>query len=111
MTDKDAMEPRVKFVEITDNEQKGKNASVLVCCPFHFEKTPSCIVNYERMVFHCLSCGALGSVENGGYENVRVIKLTEEGILEAPKYLDDLVLKKYGLKAIVEKTGVRPNAT
>ena len=54
----DATKPRVMFVEITGNEQKGTKASAVIRCPFHYEITPSCIVNYDRMsVMRCMWSG------------------------------------------------------
>ena len=32
------------------------------CCPFHDDKTPSLIVTPGKNLFHCLGCGAGGSV-------------------------------------------------
>ncbi|MEJ2416554.1 MAG: CHC2 zinc finger domain-containing protein [Exilibacterium sp.] len=34
----------------------------VVCCPFHDEKTPSCIISPKTNLFNCFGCGAGGSV-------------------------------------------------
>ncbi|GKW22330.1 hypothetical protein PEC302107_40590 [Pectobacterium araliae] len=38
----------------------GKNFVVL--CPFHDEKTPSCVISPEKNLYHCFGCDAGGSV-------------------------------------------------
>ncbi|GLS24605.1 CHC2 zinc finger domain-containing protein [Marinibactrum halimedae] len=40
--------------------KQGKDYAV--CCPFHEEKTPSCIISPESNLFNCFGCGAGGSV-------------------------------------------------
>lgn len=37
-----------------------------VSCPFHQEKTPSCIINVQTQEFKCISCGARGFVSEDG---------------------------------------------
>lgn len=34
----------------------------MVCCPFHDEKTPSCIISPKTNLFNCFGCGTGGSV-------------------------------------------------
>lgn len=31
-------------------------------CPFHAEKTPSCVITPEKGLYHCFGCGAKGSI-------------------------------------------------
>lgn len=31
-------------------------------CPFHAEKTPSCIITPSKGLYHCFGCGAKGSI-------------------------------------------------
>lgn len=40
--------------------KQGKD--VAVCCPFHADKTPSCIISPKSNLFNCFGCGAGGSV-------------------------------------------------
>ena len=40
--------------------KQGKDYAV--CCPFHEEKTPSCIISPKSNLFNCFGCGAAGSV-------------------------------------------------
>ena len=45
---------------------KRKGNKLWACCPFHSEKTPSFIVNVEKIpqTFKCFSCGQYGNVIN-----------------------------------------------
>ncbi|EJP4037095.1 toprim domain-containing protein [Salmonella enterica] len=40
--------------------KQGKDFKVL--CPFHDEKTPSCVISPEKNLYHCFGCNAGGSV-------------------------------------------------
>ncbi len=40
--------------------KQGKD--YVVCCPFHEEKTPSCIISPKTNLFNCFGCGTGGSV-------------------------------------------------
>jgi DNA primase len=40
--------------------KQGKDYAV--CCPFHEEKTASCIISPKSNLFNCFGCGAAGSV-------------------------------------------------
>lgn len=40
--------------------KRGKDFVVL--CPFHQEKTPSCVISPEKNLYHCFGCDAGGSV-------------------------------------------------
>lgn len=40
--------------------KQGKDFKVL--CPFHDEKTPSCVISPEKNLYHCFGCDAGGSV-------------------------------------------------
>ena len=35
----------------------------MICCPFHEEKTPSCLVNFTTNKIHCFGCGVTGAME------------------------------------------------
>lgn len=58
------------------------------CCPFHQEKTPSCIINESFQNFHCFGCGESGDVisfvsktENLTFKEA-LTKLAEENNVE-----------------------------
>ena len=40
--------------------KRGKD--VVLLCPFHEEKTPSCVISPDKNLYHCFGCGAGGSV-------------------------------------------------
>lgn len=40
--------------------KQGKD--VTVCCPFHADRTPSCVISPSSNLFNCFGCGAGGSV-------------------------------------------------
>ncbi|MCQ2153152.1 MAG: DNA primase [Bacteroidales bacterium] len=41
---------------------KRRGASLVACCPFHNEKTPSFYVTPSRAMYKCFGCGAAGGV-------------------------------------------------
>jgi len=41
-------------------QKQGKDYAV--CCPFHDDKTPSCIISPKSNLFNCFGCGVGGSV-------------------------------------------------
>jgi DNA primase catalytic core len=41
-------------------QKQGKDYAV--CCPFHEDKTPSCIISPQSNLFNCFGCGVGGSV-------------------------------------------------
>ena len=49
-----------KFIYLKDVVQHG---TYTVCCPFHEEKTPSCLINTRNMKYHCFGCGKDGEIE------------------------------------------------
>ncbi|MDE8744541.1 CHC2 zinc finger domain-containing protein [Pectobacterium polaris] len=55
----------VSLVEVVRGQgrkvvKRGKDYVVL--CPFHQEKTPSCVISPEKNLYHCFGCDAGGSV-------------------------------------------------
>ncbi|WP_437215958.1 CHC2 zinc finger domain-containing protein [Pectobacterium sp. LFLA-215] len=55
----------VSLVEVVRGQgrkvvKRGKDFVVL--CPFHQEKTPSCVISPEKNLYHCFGCDAGGSV-------------------------------------------------
>ena len=41
-------------------QKQGKDFAL--CCPFHEDKTPSCVITPKSNLFNCFGCGAGGSV-------------------------------------------------
>ena len=48
------------FSERTPIKKYGRDYKC--CCPFHNEKTPSCVVNPSLQLWHCFGCGEGGNV-------------------------------------------------
>jgi hypothetical protein len=71
------MKPEIRNVNVHwkhRKEQKRKeyfiNDKWTVVCPFHGERTPSCVIDTVAKQFHCFGCGRTGSAWfNGGGEN------------------------------------------
>ena len=51
------------LVERYEAQSTHTNNIVKLLCPFHTEKTPSCIIDYRTLRFHCFGCGVTGNVE------------------------------------------------
>ncbi|HAI2566967.1 TPA: toprim domain-containing protein [Escherichia coli] len=51
--------------------KKGKDFTTL--CPFHDEKTPSCVISPEKNLYHCFGCNAGGSVLNWVMQTEKLI--------------------------------------
>ena len=43
-------------------EMKRQGKDYALCCPFHEDKTPSCMISPSKNVYHCFGCDAKGSV-------------------------------------------------
>ncbi|WP_299146765.1 CHC2 zinc finger domain-containing protein [uncultured Tateyamaria sp.] len=43
-----------------ETHKQGKDWVIL--CPFHEEKTPSCVITPAKNLYHCFGCGAAGSI-------------------------------------------------
>jgi DNA primase len=55
----------VSLVRLAENQgyalvKQGKDFAL--CCPFHNDKTPSCVITPKSNLFNCFGCGAGGSV-------------------------------------------------
>ena len=35
-----------------------------VLCPFHEEKTPSCVIDLNKKTYHCMGCGKKGKLDD-----------------------------------------------
>ncbi|ECI4012253.1 DNA primase [Salmonella enterica subsp. salamae] len=61
---------------------KKHGADSYVClCPFHSEKTPSCVITPAKGLYHCFGCGAKGSVIDWQ------MNTTGQGLREAVAFL------------------------
>lgn len=61
---------------------KKHGADSYIClCPFHEEKTPSCVITPAKGLYHCFGCGAKGSVIDWQ------INSTGQGLREAVAFL------------------------
>ena len=52
----------VRLVESQGYTVTKQGKDYAVCCPFHDDKTASCIISPKTNLFHCFGCGAGGSV-------------------------------------------------
>ncbi len=52
----------VRVAESQGHKLTRQGKDYVVCCPFHEEKTPSCVLSPKTNLFHCFGCGAGGSV-------------------------------------------------
>lgn len=60
------LKQEVSLVAVAESQghtlkRQGKDSYVCLC-PFHREKTPSCIITPSKNLYHCFGCGAAGSV-------------------------------------------------
>ena len=62
----DAIKDRVTIVDMVDElkirKKRSGAARYVIICPFHDEKTPSCMVYVDQDRYHCFSCMADGDV-------------------------------------------------
>ncbi|MCG8711043.1 toprim domain-containing protein [Brenneria sp. 4F2] len=54
--------PLVDVVRSQGRQVFKKGKDFVVLCPFHQEKTPSCVLSPEKNLYHCFGCNAGGSV-------------------------------------------------
>src|SRR5690554_551366 len=52
----------LRLVESQGHTVTRQGKDYVVRCPFHEEKTPSCIISPKTNLFNCFGCGAGGSV-------------------------------------------------
>ncbi|MBU2711906.1 CHC2 zinc finger domain-containing protein [Zooshikella harenae] len=52
----------LRLVESQGHNVTKQGKDYVVCCPFHDEKTPSCIISPKTNLFNCFGCGTGGSV-------------------------------------------------
>lgn len=89
-------------------QRKGRN--YWACCPFHYEKEPSFVVNQDEQYYHCFGCGESGDVISflQKYDNLTFFEavktLADAAGLELPEYQENLEEKeKYKKKEKVLK--------
>ncbi|MCA6939518.1 CHC2 zinc finger domain-containing protein [Pectobacterium versatile] len=54
--------PLVEVVRSQGRQVFRRGKDWVVLCPFHQEKTPSCVISPEKNLYHCFGCDAGGSV-------------------------------------------------
>ncbi|PWC16565.1 DNA primase [Brenneria roseae subsp. roseae] len=54
--------PLVDVVHAQGRQVFKRGRDFVVLCPFHEEKTPSCVISPEKNLYHCFGCNAGGSV-------------------------------------------------
>lgn len=53
----------LSLVQSQGHQVKKRGPDSYAClCPFHQEKTPSCVITPSKALFHCFGCGAGGSI-------------------------------------------------
>jgi DNA primase len=52
----------VRLVESQGYKLQKQGKDFALCCPFHEDKTPSCVITPKSNLFNCFGCGAGGSV-------------------------------------------------
>ncbi len=52
----------VRLAESQGHQLTKHGKDLALCCPFHADKTPSCIISPASNLFNCFGCGAGGSV-------------------------------------------------
>ncbi len=50
------------LAESQGHQLRKQGRDRVLLCPFHQEKTPSCVISPEKNLYHCFGCGAAGSV-------------------------------------------------
>jgi hypothetical protein len=50
------------------NSKKLNEHKSLIFCPYHEEKSPSCVVDTKERKYYCLSCGTNGGLDQLGEE-------------------------------------------
>jgi hypothetical protein len=81
MTDKPDLRAVLEFYHV---ELRGERREMQVLCPVHDESRPSCSVNLDKGVIHCMSCGfggdslAIIGVKEGLSEFPAIVSRAEE---------------------------------
>lgn len=52
----------LKVAHSQGHKLKRQGKDYVALCPFHTEKTPSCVISPEKNLYHCFGCNAAGSV-------------------------------------------------
>ena len=58
-------------------------------CPFHSERTPSCMVYTDTENFYCFGCGAGGDVITFIEKIENLVEIVKLGVMTAPSLMKD----------------------
>ena len=84
--DLDELKHKIPLLDYIKSEYPEINTRVtgqktFVCCPFHDERTPSCLINEDSDTFHCYSCH--GQVKMGkGNTDIHLLDIAERAVLQ-----------------------------
>lgn len=86
----------IEFISVLDNininyKKQGKNH--IVSCPFHDEKTPSCMIDNNKNTFHCFGCNESGDIITF------IEKYYNLSFMDAVKWL----VREFNLENIIEE--------
>ena len=63
----DKLKSEVSLLRLVESQgyqpkKRGTKGDTVISCPFHDDKTPSCVISPKKNVFNCFGCGESGTV-------------------------------------------------